>query len=217
MDGKLERQGSTGDRRDRALPRGQLPPPVYRRLKMILAVTRLDGMPDCLYEAGGRCVRDEVPGESLQRVCAHRQQESDCFPRYRPRHSARPVTPVLRARLRLRPRRPNVSIKLRRQVREGARPARPAEMTNGELPVPIRPFQRRRLRNVRQDGPSVHPLKYIRASKPFQVPHNRKRALAPFDDTPKPRPYTHHHRRPERRVRFLHLGCQFQPRISLPY
>ena len=60
-------------------------------------------------------------------------------------------------------------VELRRQVREGTRPAWPAEMTKCELPVPIRPFQRHRLRNVRQDRSRVHPLKCVRASKPIQA------------------------------------------------
>ena len=56
---------------------------------------------------------------------------------------------------------------LGRQVREGAGPTWSAEMTNCELAVPICPFQRRRLRNVRQERSSIHPLKYVRARKPF--------------------------------------------------
>ena len=42
-------------------------------------------------------------------------------------------------------------------------------MTKCELPVPIRPFQRHRLRNVRQDRSRVHPLKCVLASKPIQA------------------------------------------------
>ena len=103
--------------------------------------------------------------------------------------------------------------------REGARPTRPAEVTNSKLPVPVRPFQRRRLRNVRrrQDGPRVYTFKYVCASKPFQIPHDGKRALTPFDDTPESPSDTHYHHRPERSMRFLHLSRQFQPRISLSY
>ena len=67
-----------------------------------------------------------------------------------------------------RPRRPHVSIKLRRQVREGARPTRPAEVTNGELPTPIRPFQRRRLGNVHQKRSRVDPFKHVRTSQAFE-------------------------------------------------
>ena len=91
-------------------------------------------------------------------------------------------------------------------------------MTNSELPIPVRPFQRRRLRNVRQDRSRVNPFKDVRASQAFQVPHNWKRTLAPFDDTPEPRRLdTHHHYCPLRRVRFLDLCRQFQPRVSLPH
>ena len=65
--------------------------------------------------------------------------------------------------------------------------------------------------------PRVHPLKYVRASKPFQIPHDRKRALAPFDDTPESGSDTHHYQRPKRRVRFLHLSRQMQPRVTPPH
>ena len=67
-----------------------------------------------------------------------------------------------------RPRRPHVSIKLGRQVREGARPTRPAEVTNDELAIPLRPFQRRRLGNVRQKRSRVDPFKHVRASQAFE-------------------------------------------------
>ena len=43
-------------------------------------MTRLNCVPDCLYEARGRGVRDEIPGELLERVCVHLQQEPDLFP-----------------------------------------------------------------------------------------------------------------------------------------
>ena len=51
---------------------------------------------------------------------------------------------------------------------------RPAQMTDSQLPVGIRPFQRRRLRNVRQQRTRVDPFKNVHTRQAFQVPHNQK-------------------------------------------
>ena len=118
------------------------PPPVDGRRQVILAVTRLNRMPYGLYKAGRCSMRDEIPDEHLKCVRAHRQQELYRLPRDRPRHGTRPIPPVLCARPRFRPRRPNVFVKLRRQVRQITGPIRPAQMTDSQLPVAISPFQR---------------------------------------------------------------------------
>ena len=84
---------------------------------MVLTVSLLYCMPNRLYEASRRSMCDKVPGERLERVRAHWEQELYRLPRYCPCHSTRPVPPILCTRRWFRPRRPNVSIKLRRQVR----------------------------------------------------------------------------------------------------